>query len=112
DFAGRVVEGPAEWVGADVWGSGGDLGIARDGTHAEQIVLPAEGVARRPANLTAEEAAAAGVPFTTAWHALVAVGKLAEGEWVIVSGAAGAVGSAAIDIALARDARVIALVRD
>ena len=112
DFAGRVVEGPAEWVGVDVWGSGGDLGIGRDGTHAEQVVLPVEGVARRPAKLSAEEAAALGVPFTTAWSALVDAGRLAEGEWVVVSGAAGAVGSAAIEIASARGARVVALVRD
>jgi NADPH:quinone reductase-like Zn-dependent oxidoreductase len=111
-FAGQVIEGPADWIGAAVWGSGGDLGISRDGTHAEQVVLPAEGVARRPANLSAAEAAAVGVPFTTAWSALVDAGGLAADEWVIISGAAGAVGSAAIEIASARGARVIALVRD
>jgi NADPH:quinone reductase-like Zn-dependent oxidoreductase len=112
DFAGRVVEGPAEWVGADVWGSGGDLGISRDGTHAEQVVLPVDGVARRPANLSVQEAAAVGVPFVTAWSALVDAGRLTAGEWVVVSGAAGAVGSAAIEIATARGAQVIALVRE
>src|SRR6516164_7490136 len=51
DFAGRVVEGPAELVGAEVWGSGGDLGISRDGTHAGEIVLPTAGVSRRPSSL-------------------------------------------------------------
>src|SRR5690606_32314714 len=112
DFAGRVIEGPAEWLDADVWGTGGDLGITRDGTHAEQIVLPASAVARRPAGLTVEQAAAVGVPFTTAWSALVDVGRLAAGEWVIVSGAAGAVGSAAIEIAAERGCRVVALVLD
>lgn len=110
DFAGRVIEGPAELLGTEVWGSGGDLGISRDGAHAEQIILPAAGVARRPANLSVEEAAAAGVPFVTAWSALVDAGRVAAGEWVIVSGAAGAVGGAAIEIAAARGARVIALV--
>jgi NADPH2:quinone reductase len=112
DFAGRIVEGPAEWVGADVWGSGGDLGIGRDGTHAEQVVLPVDGVSRRPANLSVEEAAAVGVPFVPAWSALVVAGRVAAGEWVVVSGAAGAVGSAAIEIASARGAQVIALVLD
>jgi NADPH:quinone reductase len=112
DFAGRVVEGPAEWLGAEVWGTGGDLGITRDGTHAEQVVLPVAGVARRPTNLSVEESAAVGVPFTTAWSALVDAGHLAAGEWVIVSGAAGAVGSAAIEIAAAQGAQVIALVKD
>lgn len=112
DFAGRVIEGPAAWLDAEVWGTGGDLGITRDGTHAEQIVLPVAGVARRPAGLSVEEAAAVGVPFTTAWSALVDAGRLSAGEWVVVSGAAGGVGGAAIEIAVARGARVVALVRD
>ena len=31
DYAGVVVEGPAEWLGAPVWGTGGDVGFTRDG---------------------------------------------------------------------------------
>ena len=54
DFAGRVVEGPRELLGTPIWGTGGDLGITRDGTHAELLVLPVEAVSRRPSNLTAE----------------------------------------------------------
>ncbi len=112
DFAGRVVEGPADLVGAAVWGTGGDLGITRDGAHAEELVLPASGVARRPASLTPEQAASAGVPFTTAWSCLVDAAALRSGETVIVSGAAGAVGWAAVELAAALGARVIALVKD
>src|SRR4029077_124566 len=48
DFAGRIVKGPDEFVGAEVWGTGGDLGITRDGTHAEYIAIPEEVVTRRP----------------------------------------------------------------
>lgn len=110
DFAGRVVDGPKELVGTDVWGSGGDLGITRDGTHAEFLILPQNAVAVRPRNLSVEEAASVGVPFVTAWIALVDAGRLERGEWVVVSGAAGAVGGAAIEIATARGAQVIALV--
>ncbi|HEY6274123.1 MAG TPA: zinc-binding alcohol dehydrogenase family protein [Terriglobales bacterium] len=112
DFAGTVVEGPAEVVGTRVWGSGGDLGITRDGTHAEYIALPRHAAARRPENLKVEEAAAVGVPFITAFSAIVTLGEIKEGQWVIVSGAAGAVGGAAIKIAHAKGARVVALVRD
>lgn len=112
DFAGRVAEGPAELIGEEVWGTGGDLGITRDGTHAEFVVIPRQGVTRRPENLPVEEAAAVGVPFITAFSALVRLGRLKEGEWVIVSGAAGAVGQAAMQIARAKGARVAALVRD
>src|SRR5262245_7241125 len=112
DFAGEVVKGPAEVVGTKVWGSGGDLGITRDGTHAEYLALPREAVAPRPQCLSVEAAAAVGVPFIAAFSAVVRLGRLAEGEWVIVSGAAGAVGQAAIQIAHARGAYVVALIRD
>lgn len=112
DFAGIVVEGPADLIGSKVWGSGGDLGIDRDGTHAEFLAIPKEAAARRPANLSAEEAAVVGVPFIAAFSALVRLGKVKEGEWVIVSGAAGAVGQAAIQLAHAKGARVVALIKD
>ena len=112
DFAGRVVEGPPALAGASVWGSGGDLGITRDGAHAEELVLPVTGVSRRPSNLSPEQAAAAGVPFTTAWTCLVDAARLTSGETVVVSGAAGAVGWAAVQLASALGARVVALVKD
>ena len=112
DFAGTVVQGPAELVGARVWGSGGDLGITRDGTHAEYIVLPRHAAARRPKNLSVEQAAAVGVPFVAAFSAMVTMGRIEAGQWVIVSGAAGAVGGAAIQIANAKGAHAVALLRD
>jgi NADPH:quinone reductase len=112
DFAGRVVEGPPELVGTPVWGTGGDLGITRDGPHAEMLLLPAEAVSRRPSNLTPEQAASAGVPFITAWSCLVDGAGLREGETVLVSGAAGAVGWAALELTSALGGRAIALVRD
>jgi NADPH:quinone reductase len=113
DFAGRVVEGPRHLIGVPVWGSGGgELGLTRDGTHAQRLVLPVAAAIRRPERLSAEQAAVAGVPFVTAWSALVELGGLHSGEWVVVSGAAGAVGSAAVALARALGARPIALVRE
>jgi len=113
DFAGRVVAGPADLVGAAVWGSGGgELGITRDGTHAQVVVLPASGVARRPSNLNPEEAAGAGVPFVAAWSALVTRAAFKAGEWVLISGASGAVGTAAAQLAVALGGNAIGLVRD
>jgi NADPH:quinone reductase len=112
DFAGKVVDGPVDVIGAEVWGSGGDLGISRDGTHAEYVAIPRQAATRRPKNLSMEEASAVGVPFITAFSALVSVGQLKEGEWVIVSGAAGSVGQAATQIAHAKGARVVALIKD
>lgn len=107
DFAGRIVRGPDEFIGAEVWGTGGDVGITREGTHAEYVAIPEEAVTSRPANLAVEEAAIAGVPFVTAFSAVVRLGQVRQGEWVIVSGAVGAVGEAAIQLAKAKGAQVI-----
>src|SRR5436853_828607 len=41
DYAGIVVDGPADWVGREVFGSSGDLGIRRDGTHATHLAIVA-----------------------------------------------------------------------
>src|SRR5215212_2033522 len=49
DYAGVVVEGPSHLVGQEVFGSSGDLGIRRDGTHATHLVVEAEAVVpKRP----------------------------------------------------------------
>ena len=45
DFAGIVVEGPDQWLGPEVWGSGGGLGFVRDGSHAEYLLLAVGGLA-------------------------------------------------------------------
>jgi NADPH2:quinone reductase len=42
--------GPAEWIGAAVWGTGGDTGLT-DGTHAEMIAVPVESLRRKPDTL-------------------------------------------------------------
>jgi NADPH:quinone reductase-like Zn-dependent oxidoreductase len=112
DFAGRVTEGPPDLVGRDVYGSGGDLGVRRDGAHAEYIVVARDAVAIRPSNLTVEQAAAIGVPFVTAWTATIGVGQLTPGQWVVASGAAGAVGGAAAQLAVAHGGHVVGLVKD
>ena len=47
DFAGVVEAGPSEWIGAAVWGTGGDTGFTRDGTHAEVIAVPVVSLRRK-----------------------------------------------------------------
>ncbi len=96
DFAGIVVEGPRDLVGTEVWGTGGgDLGFTRDGTHAGYIALPEDAVVPRPTNLSLEEAGASGLAYVAAGSALIELGKLSAGETVLITGAAGGVGSAA-----------------
>ena len=111
DFAGTVVDGPAALRGAEVWGSGGDVGITRDGSHARFLALPPEAVFRKPANLSMRQAAAAGVPFVTAEVGLREAGGARAGQVVLVLGANGRVGQAACRIAAAAGARVLAGVR-
>jgi NADPH:quinone reductase len=111
DFAGQIVEGPSHLIGQKVWGSGGDIGFTRDGAHAEFIIVPLSAASPRPENLNAEQAAVVGVPFSTAYMSLENA-RLVPGEWVLISGAAGAVGSAALELVKALGGRTIALVRD
>ena len=110
DFAGIVVAGPADWVGTEVWGSGGDIGFTRDGSHGECLRLPVAALARKPANLTFEQAGAVGVNYVTALIGLD-YAALAAGETALVIGASGGVGGAACGIAAGRGARVIAALR-
>jgi NADPH:quinone reductase len=110
DFAGVVEAGPSDWIGAEVWGTGGDVGFTRDGTHAELIAIPVASLRRKPRTLSFDEAAAAGVNYMAAWCGIEAAG-LKAGETVLLIGAGGGVGSAAAQIARRLGARVIGVER-
>jgi NADPH2:quinone reductase len=105
DFAGIAVSGPLN--GKTVWGSVPGFGIVRDGAHAEYVAVPEQALSVAPGNLSPEQAAAAGVPFTTAWGALMIAAQLQAGETVLITGAAGSAGRAATQISLWKGARVI-----
>ncbi|MBN9040618.1 MAG: oxidoreductase [Rhizobiales bacterium 62-47] len=111
DFAGRVIDGPAALIGRDVFGSSGDLGIRRDGTHATHLVVEADAVVEKPAALTFEQAAGIGVPFVTAMEGFRRAGLPVPGETVLIMGVNGKVGQAATQIATWRGACVIGVVR-
>ncbi len=106
DYAGIVVAGDGRH-GEEVWGSGPGFGVARDGAHAEYLLMPSAWVSRKPAQLSMQQAAAIGVPYLTAWSALVTAGDIQPGETVLVTGVSGAVGRAATQIAHWKQARVI-----
>lgn len=106
DIAGEVVA-----LGAGVDGHAvGDAvaGGARLGGFAEYAVLAAAGLQSRPGTLGWPEAAAYPAAYLTAWVALVRRGQLQRGETLLVHGAAGGVGLAAVDLGLHLGARVIA----
>jgi NADPH2:quinone reductase len=106
DFAGTVVAGSGQ-KGEEVWGSCPALGIARDGAHAEYVVVPAETLSRKPKSLNMAQAAMIGVPYITAWASVVSAAQIQAGETILIVGVAGAVGQAATQIANWKQARVI-----
>ncbi len=111
DYSGVVIDGPAEWVGQPVWGTGGDVGFTRDGTHAESIEVPVASLVRKPDRLSHESAASSGVTFITAWIGVAEYGGLSPGETLVVIGAGGGVGGAAIQIGKYLGARAVAISR-
>jgi NADPH:quinone reductase-like Zn-dependent oxidoreductase len=111
DFGGVVIDGPSQLVGREVFGSSGDLGIRRDGTHATHLVVETDAVVEKPTTISLEEAAGIGVPFVTAMEGFRRAGVPTADDVVVVMGVNGKVGQAAAQIATWRGARVIGVVR-
>jgi NADPH:quinone reductase len=106
DFAGIVVKGKRH-EGEEAWGSAPELGIVRDGSHAEYVVVPEETLSLKPKSLSVAQAAAIGVPYITAWASVVSAAQIQAGETILIVGVGGAVGQAATQIANWKQARVI-----
>lgn len=111
DWAGVVTEGPAPLLGREVFGSGGDLGITRDGSHGTHLVLPAAAVCLKPPSLSLSEAGALGVPFVTASEGYDRAGLPRPGDNVLILAVNGKVGQAAAQIAAMHGARVFGVTR-
>ena len=111
DYAGVVVGGTGSLLGREVWGSGGELGIRRDGSHASHLLLDAAFLRDKPSTISLAEAGAVGVPFVTAWEGLREAGSVQRGDVVLVLGANGKVGQAAIQIATMAGATVFGVER-
>lgn len=109
DFAGTVVRvGSAvtQWTPGDAVIAWTDAGTS--GGLAEFAVAKATEAVVLPASLSAAEGAAIPTAASTAWHALFSVAKLQAGETLLIHGAAGGVGTFAVQFAHHAGARVIA----
>src|SRR3981081_3206927 len=111
DYAGIVIDGPPGSIGCEGFGSPGDLGSRRDGSHATHLVVEADAPVEKPKGVSWEEAAGIGVPFVTAMEGFRRAGIPKKDETVLVMGVNGKVGQAAAQIATWRGARVIGVVR-
>jgi NADPH2:quinone reductase len=108
---GSELSGVVEEVAPDVTTvAPGDhvVGATAVGAFAEEIVLGAGALQRIPDGVDVSTAAAFGVAHETAWHSLRSVAEVQPGEWVVVLGAAGGVGLAAVEIAHHCGAHVVA----
>jgi NADPH:quinone reductase-like Zn-dependent oxidoreductase len=105
---GRDVSGTVEVSRADGIAEGDDaFGYVAGGGYAEFALASADTIARKPAGLSHEQAAALPVAGMTAWQALFDRGALERGQTALIAGAAGGVGHLAVQFAKLAGARVI-----
>lgn len=114
--------GAPAWPGLEVAGTVAELGEGVDrfavgepvmallpgGGYAEYAVAPAGSVLPVPAGVSMVEAAAMPETFFTVWHNVIERGGLMAGETLLVHGGSSGIGTTAIQLARARNARVVA----
>jgi NADPH:quinone reductase-like Zn-dependent oxidoreductase len=107
---GNDVSGTVEVSRADGFAAGDAVfGFTVSGGYAERAICPAGAIAKKPAAITHEQAAAIPVAGLTAWQALFDRAGLAAGQSVLISGAAGGVGHFAVQFASHAGARAIGI---
>jgi NADPH2:quinone reductase len=115
DGIGKVVRAPdgqtAAAVGERYAVLRGDTGINCPGTFAQFVAVPAEILVEIPPGWTEQEAAGSTLVYLTAYQALSMWGQLPPGTIVLITGASGGVGVAAVQLAVAMNCKVIALSR-
>jgi NADPH:quinone reductase-like Zn-dependent oxidoreductase len=108
-FLGSEIAGTVEKVGEQVTGlSVGDqvYGLVKAGGYAEYVLASSDEVAPKPVNVDFLHAAAIPLAALTAWQAMFDLGKLEAGQTILITAAAGGVGSLAVQLAKAKGAVV------
>lgn len=105
EFAGVVVESGAEGFGVGDRVSGAGM----YGAFAEEVVVPAASLSRTPDGVDDRTAAAFGVAYRTAYHTLRSMARVRAGDEVVVLGAGGGVGLAAVQLGVVLGASVTAV---
>ena len=109
---GHEFSGVVEQIGSDVAAyAPGDAVFGTTtgmGAYAEYLAVKAAAIARKPSNLSFEEAASVPVASQTAWQGIFTHGHLEKGQTILIHGGAGAVGAYAVQLASHAGATVIA----
>jgi NADPH:quinone reductase-like Zn-dependent oxidoreductase len=108
---GHEFSGVVEQIGGDVAAyAPGDavFGTSEMGAYAEYLAVKPAVIAKKPSNLSFEEAASVPVAAQTAWQGLFTHGHLKKGQTILIHGGAGAVGAYAVQLASHAGATVIA----
>src|SRR5213593_2888628 len=108
---GHEFSGVVERIGSDVTDCApGDavFGTSEMGAYAEYLAVKLATIAKKPSNLSFEEAASVPVASQTAWQGLFTHGRLEKGQTILIHGGAGAVGAYAVRLASHAGATVIA----
>ena len=111
---GHEFSGIVEQIGSEVaaWTSGDAVfGTTEMGAYAEYLAVKPATIAKKPSNLSFEEAASVPVASQTAWHGLFTHAHLEKGQTILIHGGAGAVGAYAVQLASHTGATVIATAR-
>lgn len=110
EAAGVVMSSSTFEPGERVWIRGGGLGTVTDGTWAEFVAAPDAALGLLPEGVSFELGSAFFSPCTSAWVALHTIGEIEAGQKVLITGATGAVGAIAVQLAIEAGAEVIATV--
>ena len=108
---GHEFAGVVEQTGSDVaaWAPGDAVfGTSEMGAYAEYLAAKPAAIAKKPSNLSFEEAASVPVASQTAWQGIFTHGHLGKGQTLLIHGGAGAVGAYAVQLASHAGATVIA----
>ena len=112
---GHEFSGIVEQIGGDVAACArGDAVFGTTtgmGAYAEYVAVKAAAIARKPLNLSFEEAASVPVASQTAWQGIFTHGHLEKGQTILIHGGAGSVGAYAVQLASHAGATVIATAR-
>jgi NADPH:quinone reductase-like Zn-dependent oxidoreductase len=107
---GQDVSGTVELSRAQGYAAGDDVfGFAKSGGYAELALASVDAIAKKPAGLSHEQAAAIPVGGLTAWQALFDRGGLTRDQTALIAGAAGGVGHFAVQFAKRAGAHVIGI---